>query len=193
MISDGEEDQMPDLPASDSDSPEDSIKTSRVNLPSSTIQHLVTPNRSNPLIRDKGRLSVSQEDLDHIERLLPLIGESVSASVAIHSQPIARRVFLDEIQGDTLEYLRSQKKVFLTTYGENDRGPLSELLGYRMVSHGNSYPNSKCHQLAVDFYDQSLDLADRMLSNQNLRENQPSSSDSSSLQRDDSPAEGNSS
>jgi len=32
-----------------------------------------------------------------------------------------------------------------------------------------------------------------MLSNQNLRENQPSSSDSSSLQRDDSPAECNSS
>jgi hypothetical protein len=88
---------MPDLPASDSDSPEDSIKTSRVNIPSSTISHLATPNRINPLLRDKGRLSVSQEELDHIERLLPPIGKSLSASIAVHSQPITRRVFLDEI------------------------------------------------------------------------------------------------
>ena len=164
MISDGEEEQMPDLPASDSDSPEDSIKTSRVNLPSSTISHHVTPNRINPLLRDKGRLSVSQEDLDHIERLLPPIGKSLSASVAVQSHPIARRVFLDEIQGDMLEYLRSQKKVFLTTYGKNYREPLSGVLGHRTVTQENSYPTNQCHQFAIDFYDQSLDLADRMQS-----------------------------
>ena len=169
-ISDGEEEQMPDLPASDSDSQEDSIKTSRVNLPTSTISHLVTANRSNPLIRDKGHLSVSQEDLNHIERLLlPPIGKSISASVAVRSHPVTRRVFLDEIQGDMLEYLRSQKKIFLTTYGEDDRGPLSGLLGYKFVNHGNSYPTSQCHQLAIDFYDESLDLADRCLSHQNQR------------------------
>jgi len=49
------------------------------------------------LLKDKGRLAATQEELDLIEKLLPTLSKSLSASVAVRTQPVKKRVFLDEV------------------------------------------------------------------------------------------------